>query len=420
MRRKKTKWRGLLLAALMLLWVCGIGALASGASSDNSLSSLGITTEGATVSPEFAYGTTEYDVTVPGGTTRLELDPVTSHPNAWIVGITGQDIGENGEATVTITVSAENGSQYPYYLHVKTDPTTSAPATEQQTEPPTEPETEPEPETEDPRYVRVERSSLEEADHAIKSLKEEVVDYRDRMNLLTMILYGMIGLCVVLLFVVINLLLKRRDMKSELKEYRSYGYTGDAADGTQDQDAGYAGYGYPDENGGYPEEGYPAGNGGYADSGISSGSGAYGEPGFQNADGGYGGAGFQDGNGSYGEPDLQSADSDYGESGIGGEDRVAGAGYPGGGAAGAEDGWDDSDGGFLTEADSGRTKAAGRLRREKKTKAVKDDPDTVPKPSKARKKTRKMPEYDAAEPEHQYEPPKKKTQEKVGIDMIDL
>ena len=40
-----------------------------------------------------------------------------------------------------------------------------------------------------------------------------------------MIMYVLIGLSVILLFVVINLLLKKKDMKAELNDYRSYGYS---------------------------------------------------------------------------------------------------------------------------------------------------------------------------------------------------
>ncbi|MCD7765443.1 MAG: hypothetical protein LUH53_02855, partial [Lachnospiraceae bacterium] len=69
------------------------------------------------------------------------------------------------------------------------------------------------------------KETLEEADNTITTLKSEVSSYRDRVNLLMYILYGMIGLCVVLLFVVINLLLKRKDMRAELETYRGLDYS---------------------------------------------------------------------------------------------------------------------------------------------------------------------------------------------------
>ena len=68
MSNKKYGWKALVLFLVMLVWVCGMSAFAEGASDDNSLSSLGITTEGAEVSPEFGYGTVEYNVRVPAGT----------------------------------------------------------------------------------------------------------------------------------------------------------------------------------------------------------------------------------------------------------------------------------------------------------------------------------------------------------------
>ena len=202
MKKRTAGWKSFLLTLLALVWIFAIPVLAEeGGSGDNSLSTLGITTEGVTVSPDFVYSTIEYNVTVPAGTKRLELSPVTSNENAWIVDITGQDIGEDGTTTVVITVSAENGSQYSYYLYVTTDTSAQAvePATEVQTEAATEKQTETEPETEDPRYIKVDRSSLEEAENTIATLKSEASSYRDRQSLLMKILYGLIGVCVVLL-----------------------------------------------------------------------------------------------------------------------------------------------------------------------------------------------------------------------------
>ena len=48
-----------------------------------------------------------------------------------------------------------------------------------------------------------------------------------------------------------------------------------------------------------------------------------------------------------------------------------------------------------------------------------DDPADVPKPSQAKKQSRPMPEYQEPEPEHEYNPPKEKS-EHVEINMIDL
>lgn len=221
MRSRKYNWRAVFMLAVMLAWVCAAPLTAGAASNDNSLASLGILTEGAQVTPEFGYGVTEYDVTVPAGTEELSLDPVPSDGNAWIVDISGTELVD-GAATVEIVVSAENGEQYPYYLHVKEE----LPAPQViETEPvQTEPETEPEPETEDPRYVKVDRTALQEAENTINALKDETRIYRDRSKMLMNILYGMIAFCVILLFVVINLILKKKDLKTELQEYMGYGY----------------------------------------------------------------------------------------------------------------------------------------------------------------------------------------------------
>ncbi|MCD7817706.1 MAG: cadherin-like beta sandwich domain-containing protein [Lachnospiraceae bacterium] len=214
-----------LIMAVILLLSC-VFASAGSLSGDNSLSSLGITTEGAEVSPEFAYGTTEYNVTVPAGTTELSLSPTTTNSAAAIDSISGTELTD-GSATVSITVVAENGDAYTYYLYVTEDESTAAAETETETEAETETETETEEETEDPRYVSVARDTLEEAENTITALKSETSSYRDRVNLLMKILYGMIGLCVVLLFAVINLLLKNHERKSELNAYRSLSYPDD-------------------------------------------------------------------------------------------------------------------------------------------------------------------------------------------------
>ena len=218
-----------LVLAAAVLALSSISAMAS--EDDNSLSSLGILTEGAVVTPEFSYDTWSYEVSVPAGTTELQLDPVPSSASATITDISGTVLNEDGTGYVTITVQAGNGSPFTYELHVTADGAAAAgeevteAATEPQTETETEPETETEVETEDPQYVRVDRNSLQEAENTITDLKDEITRYRDNMSRLTMIMYVLIGLSVILLFVVINLLLKKKDMKAELNDYRSYGYS---------------------------------------------------------------------------------------------------------------------------------------------------------------------------------------------------
>ena len=52
---------------------------------------------------------------------------------------------------------------------------------------------------------------------------------------------------------------------------------------------------------------------------------------------------------------------------------------------------------------------------------VKDDPETVPKPSRARKKAKKMPEYQQPQKkETRYQPKQGKSSENVEVTMIDL
>ena len=59
-------------------------------------------------------------------------------------------------------------------------------------------------------------------------------------------MYGLIAFCVVLLFIVINLVLKKKDLKAELEDYRSLGYPAQsAADYSNGQD--YHGQAYADD-----------------------------------------------------------------------------------------------------------------------------------------------------------------------------
>lgn len=353
MKGRKTVWKSILLTVMLLVWTCmAVPVLAEEASGDNSLSSLGITTEGVTVSPDFYYSTIEYQVTVPSGTSRLELDPVPSNSGASILGIDGQDIGSDGTTTVAITVQAANGNQITYYLYVTTDTTTqaAAPAAETETEAVTEAQTEAEPETEDPRYVKVDRNALEEAEKTISTLKTETGNYRDRVTLLTRILYGMIALCVILLFAVINLALKKKDLKAELQNYMGYGYD----PGAGEADSGYA------AQAGYDNGGYNATQQGYDNSGYD-------------AQAGYDNSGYD-------------AQTDF-------EDP-------------------------FEQQQPLSKKEQKKLKKEKA--AMTDDPATVPKPSRAKKKAKQMPEYQPPQPEHQYQPPKEKTSEHVEVNMIDL
>ena len=217
-----------LVLAGLLAMLAGMNVVAS---DDNSLADLGIKTEGATVTPEFSYDTWTYDVTVPAGTTELALDPVPSSDSATIAEITGTTLNEDGTSTVYITVQAQTGAQFTYTLNVTggggaaAQPETPAPVPETQpaTEPPTEKATEPptEPQTEDSRFVRVDKNTIQEAENTITNLKGDIAKYQDTISLYTKIIYGLIAVAVLLLFIVINLILRKRDLKAELNDYRS-------------------------------------------------------------------------------------------------------------------------------------------------------------------------------------------------------
>ncbi len=337
MRKRSSKWKILFILTAVLAWMCAVSVMAGEGSNDNSLADLGILTEGAEVFPEFEYGVTEYEVRVPAGTQELELDPIPTNGNAWIVDITGTELVD-GETTVEITVEAQNGERYPYYLHV-TESGSAAVAPETEPAPQTEPETEPEPETEDPRYVKVDRTTLQEAENTINALKDETRSYRNRSTMLMRILYGMIAFSVVLLFIVINLLLKKKDLKSELQKYRGYGYR-------QEPETGK----YPQEYEGSRQEKAYASRGNHTQ--------AY-------------------------------------------------------------------------EGDSERQAQQYAQEREPQLQVYRpeplverDDPATAPKPQKAKKKSKKMPEYQQPKPQPRKEngqsPQKKEKTDKVEITMIDL
>ena len=195
-------------------------------SDDNSLASLGILTEDITISPDFSYDIWSYDVVVPAYSTELELEPVTSNANATISDISGTTLDENGNGTVVITVVSESGNPIQYVLNVTREEEVRDPAqaiSENEAALVETPPAPAEPQTEDPRYVKVDKNSLQEAENTIERLQKEMEVYKERNNLFTYVIYGLIAVSVVLLFIVINLLLRRRDISRELKEYRKMG-----------------------------------------------------------------------------------------------------------------------------------------------------------------------------------------------------
>ncbi len=200
-----------MLLGLLLMWLVGAQAFAAELSSDNSLSSLGL--ENGTMNEEFGPSSWESTVYVAPGTTELILNPVCSNAAAQIVSVTGTTL-ENGQGTVLITVEAENGSQFTYTVHVETDETlapaeTEAPETEAPTEAPTEAQTEP------PTEAQTEPQT---EDSTITFLNSQIDQFRERLDFSMRVIYGLIALAVVLMFLTINLLLKNRDLKADLRD----------------------------------------------------------------------------------------------------------------------------------------------------------------------------------------------------------
>jgi len=212
MEGRKKNWKLSLALVLMLVFSLCMPVLA--ASDDNSLSALNI--HNGTLSRDFRYDIWEYDVTVEPGTTELLLEPTTSDPNASVTSITGTVLVD-GEATVLVNTISESGIPMTYTLHVKESgeavaaEETEAPATEA----PTEPETEPQTET-----VQTEAGSEAETEAATASnaLQSQVAKLKSDSDLMMKIVYGLIALSVILLFFIINLILKNRDLKDDLKD----------------------------------------------------------------------------------------------------------------------------------------------------------------------------------------------------------
>lgn len=212
MNRARKTWKFSIAAVLMLTWMFAVTAFASGLSDDNSLSSLGL--HNGTAQQEFVYSTWEYDVVVEPGTTELLLEPTTSNPNATITSITGTVL-QDGQATVLINVESESGIPMTYTLHV-TEGDTVRGESESETETQTEPQTE---QTEQQTEPQTEQQTESAAnDTTVQLLQAQVDRLKENTDLTMKIIYGLIALAVVLLFVIINLILKNRDLKDDLKD----------------------------------------------------------------------------------------------------------------------------------------------------------------------------------------------------------
>ncbi|MDO4523568.1 MAG: cadherin-like beta sandwich domain-containing protein [Eubacteriales bacterium] len=219
MKIRKNMWKCMLVFAIAILCVFGMTATAEYLSGDNSLYSLGL--ENGKEDPEFYYSTLDYDVTVPAGTTELELDPILSDPDATILAVEGTQLDDNGSGTVEITVQAPNGAQVTYTLHVKAEGAAEAAVTESETEKATE----------DAAAKAQEQARLQAESEAamrdqanqekIEKLNAEVDTLNTRLDLILKICYGLIAFAVILLFFIINQSLRNKDLKDEVKEARA-------------------------------------------------------------------------------------------------------------------------------------------------------------------------------------------------------
>ncbi len=91
----------------------GAGAASAG-SGDNSLSALSLSA--GELSPAFVYSTTSYTAEVPYETTSVDVNATPSHSNAKVESITGNTDLQVGENTISVTVTAENGSKAVYKI----------------------------------------------------------------------------------------------------------------------------------------------------------------------------------------------------------------------------------------------------------------------------------------------------------------
>lgn len=209
MKILKGTWKYQVVLAMLMLWLSSMTVFATSSSSDNSLATLGI--ENAEVSPEFYYSTTEYEVKVPAGTKSLKLDPQPSDVNAEIASIDGNQL-DNGSGTVTITVAAEDGSKAVYTLHVTADAAaTTEAASEAVTNQAAASESQPATENKTAQTESVQNDT-------VKMLNTQVEQVNQKLELAMKILYGMIAFAVILLFIIINLALKNKDLKDDLRE----------------------------------------------------------------------------------------------------------------------------------------------------------------------------------------------------------
>ncbi|MEY8426833.1 hypothetical protein AALA00_03745 [Lachnospiraceae bacterium 46-15] len=214
MKARKNFRRAGAVLALLMFFCLSMSVLAS--SDDNSLSALNI--HNGTLSRDFEYNILEYDVTVEPGTAELYLEPSTSNPGATIDSITGTVL-EGGKATVLITVSSQSGIPVTYTLHVTES---GAGGGETQTE---APETEAqEAVTEAPAtsaQTELQTEAGTETAAPSNSFQGQITKLKSDSDLMMKIVYGLIILAVILLVFIINLILRNRDLKDDLKDVKN-------------------------------------------------------------------------------------------------------------------------------------------------------------------------------------------------------
>lgn len=217
MKVRKKIWKpGAALVLVLMLAVCMCMPVLA-ASDDNSLSALNI--HNGTLSQDFQYDVWEYNVTVEPGTTELLLEPTTSDANASITSITGTVL-EGGKATVQINVMSESGNSFTYVLHVTESGESAAETEAPETVSPEEAENDVDEmpvETEAPATETPQTETETEA-VAANALQNQVARLKSDSDLMMKIVYGLIALSVLLLFFIINLILKNRDLKDDLRD----------------------------------------------------------------------------------------------------------------------------------------------------------------------------------------------------------
>ncbi len=112
---------------------------AGGASEDNSLSSLSLST--GDLSPAFQYNVTDYTASVSQEVTSVEVNAKTSNENATIESVSGNTDLQPGQNTISIVVKAQNGVPATYKIVVTREGTAEG-APEQGAEAPAAGETE--------------------------------------------------------------------------------------------------------------------------------------------------------------------------------------------------------------------------------------------------------------------------------------